>query len=640
MAQNVKVPPLDEAPVTVVGSTPQSVFAFDFPFWSPDDLIVYIDGVRMQVSDYTVQGYYVQNGDPVEGGFGSGVVTLNTAVSNCSVTIDRLVVSARESQFSRAAPLGMPSLNSDLNKQTARDQDILRILSRALLVAVGESPIAFSDVIDAARAVAQKADIQYPAVSNPGARSRSIYGKLREQKSILDFIPEAEHEAIFDYTSTYDCAQDWLDAIASFDSPGDLAFPAGRYNIGQTIWNTKPVLCYGDGRGRQHDVDPWVPDAATQIVWKGSVGGIMLEHSPVTGPNARRIGGGGFIGMSLIGDGSLDGTPKAGIGLKVMSVMGGDYDVYVQQTTIAGVLLAVVGTPMAGAGVNDGLLGEARDTQNCNFLVSFKQIGSAAGVGFDTSGDYDANPSLNRIHIVESSYDFSDGIVWRGVDNNDWFIRLTKFGGGGSGVGLRVKGGPDARRTARANRCEYLLPSTGGWVLEGTDTPGVVTACYDNDFFRDVENGTPDPVVGTGATYYERDTIGLQRWTDIGIRRAAAQVLRFFNKAGDRLFQLIGVTGANSHMTAMQGTDLFTLAASSATGTNTALDVLTRGTGKQRFAMDSGAKGLMELDDTLTAGQVALIVRTYDGTITDMRRVTIGATDSGGSGYRLLRVAN
>lgn len=167
MAENVKVPPLDEAPVTVVGSTPQSVFPFDFPFWEADDLIVYIDGLELAPSAFTVQGYYVQNGDPVEGGYGSGAVTLNTAVSNCSVTIDRLVVASRESQFSRAAPLGMPSLNSDLNKLTARHQDLVRILARALLAPVGENVPSAQDVIDAATAISTRMLTSGANVSNP-----------------------------------------------------------------------------------------------------------------------------------------------------------------------------------------------------------------------------------------------------------------------------------------------------------------------------------------------------------------------------------------------------------------------------------------------------------------------------------------
>lgn len=138
MAQNVVVPPFDVAPETVVGATPQGVFPFDFPFWEADDILVSVDGDPLLPSAFTVIGYSVQNGEPVEGGYGSGQVTLNTAVSNCTVTIDRFVKGERKSQFSRAAPLGMPPLNADLNKLTARQQDLRRATARSILMPVGE----------------------------------------------------------------------------------------------------------------------------------------------------------------------------------------------------------------------------------------------------------------------------------------------------------------------------------------------------------------------------------------------------------------------------------------------------------------------------------------------------------------------
>ena len=42
---------------------------------------------------------------------------------------------------------------------------------------------------------------------------RTVEDKLREAKSVLDFIPESEHQAIIDGTSTYDCTDDLRAAI-------------------------------------------------------------------------------------------------------------------------------------------------------------------------------------------------------------------------------------------------------------------------------------------------------------------------------------------------------------------------------------------------------------------------------------------
>lgn len=126
--QNVTVPAFTGPQETVVSGTPQTVFSFSFPFWDPADIIVSVDDVILSPSAYTVQGLFLQNGSPVIGGYGSGTVTLNAAVSNVTVTIDRLVNADRQSQFSRTAPLPMTALNADLNRLTARDQDLQRRL--------------------------------------------------------------------------------------------------------------------------------------------------------------------------------------------------------------------------------------------------------------------------------------------------------------------------------------------------------------------------------------------------------------------------------------------------------------------------------------------------------------------------------
>lgn len=170
MAENVKVPPLTEAPETVVGGTPTSVFGFDFPFWSAADIIVRIDGVVLDPADYTVEGLFVQNGDPVEGGFGSGVLTLNEAVTGVTVTIDRFVVGSRETVFSKTAPLPMPALNSDINKVVARQQDLERrqaaVLAVLPLIETLPEDIASESYVDAQvsdRATTDLANVDAPA---------------------------------------------------------------------------------------------------------------------------------------------------------------------------------------------------------------------------------------------------------------------------------------------------------------------------------------------------------------------------------------------------------------------------------------------------------------------------------------------
>lgn len=163
---NVKVPPFTEAPSTVVGGTATSVFPFEFPFWAAADILVYVDDVLLDAADYSVEGFAIQDEEAVEGGYGSGEVTLDTAVTSCTVTIDRLVVGDRQTQFSRSVPLGMPALNGDLNRLTARQQDLRR--RQAALEALGLD--ATQIAADAAQAGADRLAAEVAQALAEGAR--------------------------------------------------------------------------------------------------------------------------------------------------------------------------------------------------------------------------------------------------------------------------------------------------------------------------------------------------------------------------------------------------------------------------------------------------------------------------------------
>lgn len=238
MAQNVVVPPFDEAPVTVVGATPQSAFPFDFPFWDAADIRVLIDGSELGVGSYTVAGLYVQNGDPVEGGYGSGVVTLIAPVSNCSVTIDRFVVGSRESQFSRTSPLGMPALNADLNKQVARNQDLSRRLAsseaalQAAIIAAGSS-IGLIGKTDT--------DLANGVYTAPfaGAAALPLRTKLGQLLSVPDF------RLVIDLDDTNAALRAMAVAQTNSDQRGRrIFFPAGSYRLSQTLAFTAYMLLH------------------------------------------------------------------------------------------------------------------------------------------------------------------------------------------------------------------------------------------------------------------------------------------------------------------------------------------------------------------------------------------------------------
>lgn len=221
MAKNVVVPPFDTAPVTVVGTTPQSVFPFDFPFWEESDILVFIDGEQL-VGGYSVQGSFVQNGTPVEGGYGSGTVTLNTPVASVSLMIDRFVEGARESQYSRAAPLGMPALNADLNKVTARQQDVARLVRRIQLDGLTTG----LDAAAARDALGIKASVIGWINGLVGGVARFISDKLGDTVSVKDF--GALCDGVTDDTAAWQAAHDSLSPIWG----GKIVAPNGKHLLG------------------------------------------------------------------------------------------------------------------------------------------------------------------------------------------------------------------------------------------------------------------------------------------------------------------------------------------------------------------------------------------------------------------------
>jgi hypothetical protein len=200
MANHVIIDELDEPITYTVGGTPQSEFAIPFPFFAASDIIVYVDDELVATADYTVEGLFVQNGDPVEGAFGSGTVTLDTAVSNVDVKLDRFIGGTREDDFSSSAPLSSRSVNSALDKLTARDQD----LRREFNTGVGGAVTAAAEAVDSAaaaeaaredaEAAAAIAEAAVPAIES--ARDTALGAVESARVDALEDIEEGRDEAL------------------------------------------------------------------------------------------------------------------------------------------------------------------------------------------------------------------------------------------------------------------------------------------------------------------------------------------------------------------------------------------------------------------------------------------------------------
>lgn len=103
----------------VVTST--SAFPISFSLFAKADLTVMIDGMALAQSAFTFSGTLLEGG-----GYDGGTVTLNSAVDDVTVRIERNVAPARASQFAPSNSVPVGSIDMALNRLTATQQDLAR----------------------------------------------------------------------------------------------------------------------------------------------------------------------------------------------------------------------------------------------------------------------------------------------------------------------------------------------------------------------------------------------------------------------------------------------------------------------------------------------------------------------------------
>ena len=111
-----------------VGGTPQSAFTIPFAYFDPTDIVVYVGGVLKTYStDFSVSGV------SVDGGYSGGTVTLNSAVSNTTVVVQRDTPTARTEDFPYpSSTLNIKALNTALDKIAAWAQQLKAKFRRGL----------------------------------------------------------------------------------------------------------------------------------------------------------------------------------------------------------------------------------------------------------------------------------------------------------------------------------------------------------------------------------------------------------------------------------------------------------------------------------------------------------------------------
>ncbi len=301
---------------------------------------------------------------------------------------------------------------------------------------------------------------------------RTAQSKMRDFAHIDDFSPAA--------------SGDNLTALTKWVNSG-IANPGVPHYLGNRNYSTSDdlpqitvsgVKLLGSGPSSNHDSGDVNCSRITKI---GAAGGNILTVAPVSDASNQRLDG-------IVIDGiAFNGGQLAARGLTIKSVRNSFFNVYAEECTTSCFELDVVAS-----------LVDARDLQDCVFQLFGRDLYSGGAV-VRLLGDVGANVSLNIFNIVDIVQSDEIGIICQNPDNNVWnMVRVFYQPGGAATYSIEWQGGASqglASRWEKFNR----LTATKAPVARGTGTY-TYPATSIMITTLDAENGTPAPVVETGAS--------------------------------------------------------------------------------------------------------------------------------------------
>lgn len=385
---------------------------------------------------------------------------------------------------------------------------------------------------------------------------------------------------------------------------GTVFFAKGVYRISSTLTvETSNIMLLGEGPDSNHDIGLQGALAATLLQWVGPSGGTMVRFQSPAGVTNQKKSGGGVKNIQF------SANSVAGIGLQIISWYNAIFqNIHFSNPTDWGIDIDCVAS-----------LGEARDTQYCRFSQCSSRHsetpGGTGGLIRLNSSFSGANPSLNYFELMDCLY--ANGTAYElGDCDNNIFIRCRAFRAFGSGIGILCKG---------SNTSPFLVPRSNIFLhFTGTSATSIICRgtssftypSYDNNFLLlDADNSTPAPTIETGASAYwssTNGTYGPLYPQGIGVGEDAFDTLqaKALKNNTDSVFI---VNESDGHI----------ILSNSA------------GTAKWRLYLNSG---------NMTIGRIAgsgyLDLATGGALRIDGQPVTLGAADSGGTGFKVLRVPN
>lgn len=386
---------------------------------------------------------------------------------------------------------------------------------------------------------------------------------------------------------------------------GRLILPEGNIWAAMDIKYPR-IEVYGCGLDTLHDAGT---SFGTRLV-AGASGTHVKIRTPYAAEQGIAAGscfkntGAKLIGVSLIGNG------VGSRALEIDSVSLIDVDVYATGYTgpdFYYITCGITGTD----------LGEACDVQYSRINLRARAIDTVSEQAAHVcvlTGSVNANVSLNRLplHGISVTAQHKDGNVLQiiSADNNDIFVNGGRASGGTGRLALNKAPTVTNPVGSEANRFVFAT-GLGGLHNEGTDTVGATAATYNEITGLDTANGTPLPTSGTGSVWVNQDVAGVQeglcfnKGVAIGDTRATAITARTaLGSTGLRIFN-----GSENHIRLTDGTNEWAFGI---------------GGGNLRFVRISGT-GALNIGGNIVAFS---------------KVVSEGPADSGGVGFKILRVPN
>jgi hypothetical protein len=364
--------------------------------------------------------------------------------------------------------------------------------------------------------------------------------------------------------------------------------------------NQSGVKIYGSGQSTVHNVGQVF--SGTTIFWLGGAStGVMQTIEPTAGASNQHLSGIAYYGVSFNCSGAITQ------GVVIRSVRSSLIGIGVANATTTGVVLGTLAT---------GALGENESLQTNDIYLSLRQVDGAGinGVPLRLQGSTTANVSLNRFRMVEIIHGNTSAVIEENADNNIW-EEFRSFATGSATYSVEWRGAAIEAESCRAELFDkfsankpVLAHGTGTYAYPSTNN--IITSL-------DSDNATPIPVYGTSATGFWRDTRGIFGGSSAGVMSQDIA-------AGDNITNTLAANarmGLSTMHIVNGSTDHIQLSdAANANRWGFSID----GSGNLRFVRITGT-GNLNLPTTSA----------FNGGL-----ITLGAADSGGVGFRVLRVPN